>query len=76
MGFCLGTTVDGGETVVKRAARVSHRYAGQGIYKMLTDQVQREFTAPMQSFITSDDNPAIYKDSFLRTYTEILHRVR
>ena len=40
MGFCLGTTVDGGETMATRAAWFSPGYAGQGIYKMLTNQVQ------------------------------------
>jgi len=62
--------------VVIRAGRICPGYAGKGIFKVLIDQIQKECTAPRQSFFTSDDNPATFKDSFLRTYQKIQHMVR
>lgn len=67
--------VDGGQTVLTRAARVRPELAGQGIYKTLTDHIKKSVSVETLAFVTDETNAAIDTNSFLRVHRKILERV-
>lgn len=75
VGFIVAMIVDDSKTVVTRAARVSRDYQGQGIRKMLVEQVFRSFKGRMHAMTTGDDNPAVNRQSFLCVNKKILYKV-
>ncbi|XP_052064133.1 uncharacterized protein LOC127704221 isoform X2 [Mytilus californianus] len=78
VAFCMVSKVDGGETIVTRASRVSKRYEGRGLYKALTLFMQKhvfsEGTVTSHAVVYSDANQSMLDKTSKGEFTLLMKR--
>jgi hypothetical protein len=76
VGFVAACVVDGGHTVITRAARVREDVAGRGVFSNLNRHVLAASKQNIHAITCSNLNPGTKKESFQMSHRKILAKVR